>query len=74
MLGDKTSDTLDSAIRHVLFSSKKPLSTYEIAKKTGISWSTANMHCFKLKSQGVFNNKRESSVGRRKKVVWWICE
>lgn len=74
MLGDKTSDTLDSVIRNVLFKSKKPLSTYEIAKQTGVSWSTANMHCFKLKAQGVFKNKSESSIGRRKKVVWWMSE
>lgn len=91
MLGDKTSDNLDSVIQTVLIMSKKPLSTYAIAKKTGVSWSTANMHCFKLKTQGIlsnaqtassgvkrnemiFKNKSESSVGRRKKVVWWISE
>jgi len=74
MLGDKTSDNLDSVIQTVLVRSKKPLSTYEIAKKTGVSWSTANMHCFKLKSQGLFKNKSESSIGRRKKVVWWVSE
>ena len=74
MLGDKTSDTLDSVIQTVLVRSKKPLSTYEIAKKTGVSWSTANMHCFKLKTQGIFKNKSESSIGRRKKVVWWVSE
>jgi len=74
MLGDKTSDNLDSVIQNVLVRSKKPLSTYEIAKKTGVSWSTANMHCFKLKTQGIFKNKSESSIGRRKKVIWWVSE
>ena len=74
MLGDKTSDNLDSVIQTVLARSKKPLSTYEIAKKTGVSWSTANMHCFKLKTQGIFKNKSENSIGRRKKVIWWVSE
>ena len=74
MQGDKTSDNLDSVIRDVLFRSQKPLSTYEIAKKAGVSWSTVNIHCFKLKTQGLFKNKSESIIGRRKKVVWWISE
>lgn len=66
MMGDKTRDSsqnLDSLIKSVLCESHKPLSTYEIAKKAGVSWSTANMHCFKLKAQGVLSNAQTASSG-----------
>ncbi|NOR84745.1 HTH domain-containing protein [archaeon] len=55
--------------------SKTPLSTYEIAKKASISWSTANTHCYKLKDEGIIDGKLEmADVGASKKMLWWIIK
>jgi ribosomal protein S25 len=73
MQGDKqiaSSTNLDSLIQDVLRKSRKPLSTYELAKKTGVSWSTANIHCFKLKTAGVVKNRVEQRLGSRMRVIW----
>ena len=59
-------------ILKLLKSSKKPLSTYQIAKKLNISWSTANTHCYKLKDEGKIEGKMESAkIGSTKKMLWW---
>lgn len=48
------------------------LSTYQIAKKLKISWSTANIHCYKLKTVGkIDGSPRESKFGMGEKMVWW---
>lgn len=73
MQGDKpiaSSTNLDSLIQDLLRKSRKPLSTYELAKKTGVSWSTANIHCFKLKTAGVVKNRVEQRLGSRMRVIW----
>jgi len=73
MQGDKSvasSTNLDSLIQDLLRKSRKPLSTYELAKKTGVSWSTANIHCFKLKTAGVVKNRVEQRLGARMRVIW----
>lgn len=62
----------DDLIKAVLVRSKKPLSTYEVAKLAGISWSTVNMHCYKLKSNGIVESKEEEAKTGAKKVVWWL--
>ncbi len=72
---DKAIDStanLDSLVQNVLRKSRKPISTYELAKKAGVSWSTANIHCFKLKTAGVVKNRIERKLGSRMRVVWWI--
>ena len=57
----------------LLRESKVSLSTYEIAKKASISWSTANTHCYKLKDEGLIDGKLEmADVGSSKKMLWWI--
>lgn len=57
----------------LLRDAKKPISTYEIAKKASISWSTANTHCYKLKDEGIIDGKLEmADVGSSKKMLWWI--
>ena len=56
-----------------LLSKKGPLSTYEIAKELGISWSTANMHLYRLKAEGKVKRRTETQkIGMRKRVVWWV--
>ncbi len=62
----------DDLIKSVLARSKRPFSTYEIAKIAGISWSTANMHCYKLKSEGIADCKEEEGKTGAKKVIWWL--
>lgn len=63
----------DTAAEKILRNSQRPLSTYEIAKRARMSWSTANMHLFKLMAFGVVHGLEEdSSVGTGKKMVWWV--
>ena len=64
---------LDEEIVKILKQAERPLSTYEIAKKLKISWSTANLHCYKLKAMGVLKSKSvESKFGLKEKMVWWV--
>ena len=66
---------VDKRILELLKSSKKPLSTYQIAKMAKITWPTANSHCYKLKSMNKIESRQEKSkFGSREKVVWWINE
>ena len=62
---------VDRAILGAIKENKAPLSTYGIAKGANISWSTANTHCYKLKSMGVINAKKESRFGQSK-VMWQL--
>lgn len=67
------SDRIDDMIVAVLTGSDKPLTVYKIAKEAGLSWATANMHCYKLKSTGVLlDNTFELGVGQ-KKVFWKLA-
>ena len=48
------------------------LSTYEIAKRLKISWSTANIHCLSLYSKRKIKSKEEKAErGEGKKMLWW---
>ena len=51
--------------------SKRPLSTYEVAKLLNISWSTANTHCYIMKSLGIVDSKNEETKVGMKRMVWW---
>ncbi len=65
--------TVSDIILKILKEENKPLSTYEIAKKASISWSTANTHCYKLKDAGKIDGKLESaSIGASRKMMWWL--
>jgi len=56
-----------------LLSKQGPMSTYEVAKALGVSWSTANMHLYRLKAEGVVKRRTEMpKLGMRKRVVWWV--
>lgn len=49
------------------------LTTYQVAKKANVSWSTANMHLFKLYAKGqVKFEELESRVGTGLKTIWRI--
>ena len=65
-------DEIDELIESTLKKAGKPQSTYKIAKDTGLSWSTINAHCYKLKSMGIIGGKLEvAKIGQRKKLLWW---
>lgn len=60
-------------ILKTLKDNKEPLSTYEIAKKIGISWSTANTHCYKLKDEGKIKGElKRAEVGAGRKMLWFL--
>ena len=60
----------DKLILDLLKSSGRPLTTYEIAKKLEISWATVNVHCNKLRWQGVIKGEEKISKTGMKKIVW----
>ena len=66
-------DEIDLLIESTLKDAGKPISTYLLAKKTELSWSTINAHCYKLKSMGIIDCKMETAkIGQRKKLLWWL--
>ncbi|MFH1788334.1 MAG: winged helix-turn-helix domain-containing protein [Candidatus Altiarchaeota archaeon] len=63
---------VDKQVLKVFDKCDTPPSTYEIAKKANMSWSTANSHLYKLKAMGLIkgaSGKSKSGTGR--KMVWW---
>lgn len=65
-------DEIDELIESTLKKAGNPMSTYQVAKDTGLSWSTINAHCYKLKSMGIIGGKLEvAKIGQRKKLLWW---
>ena len=67
-------DKVDKLIKEFLKKSSRPVSTYDIAKKLNISWSTANTHCYKLMAYGVVEGKNEEVKIGVKRVVWWLAK
>ena len=64
---------IDKKILEILKKTKKPLSTYQIAKRASVTWPTAISHCYKLKSLDLIESKYEKSkFGPKEKMVWWI--
>ncbi len=65
--------SIEKLIVEILKKEKKPLTTYQIAKKLGIAWSTANTYCYKLKDKGIIKGEEKSArVGLSKKMMWWV--
>lgn len=63
--------SVDVITERILARAPRPLSTYEIARSAGISWSTANAHCYKLKSIGrIVCEEHRAEVGAGKKMLW----
>lgn len=46
-------------------------STDKISKKLGMAWSTANIHCLKLKTENKITNKVKYQ-GYKKRIMWSI--
>ncbi len=67
-------DKVDQMIKDVLKKSSQPISTYDIAKRLNISWSTANIHCYKLMAYGVIASRNEEVKIGVKRVVWWLVK
>ena len=65
------SSSMDEKILKVLRETPEPLSTYEIAKKLNISWSTANIHLKDLLLKDLVKNKEEM-VKSKRRLVWWV--
>ena len=65
-------DKVDKLVRDALKKSVQPISTYDIAKKLKVSWSTANIHCYKLKAYGYIDSKEDEVKIGVKRVVWWL--
>jgi predicted transcriptional regulator len=63
-------DRIDELVIELLRKSEKPVSTYKIAKEVKIAWSTVNIHCYKLKSLGIMDEKTVTSPVGQKKVMW----
>jgi len=64
---------IDSKILKIL--QKEGRTTYSIAKKVGISWSTANIHLYKLKINGKIERRLVDVHGKLrtwKQEVWFI--
>ncbi len=62
---------IDETILKMLRESREPLSTYDIAKRLNISWSTANIHLKDLLLKDMVKSKEEMIKSKRR-VVWWI--
>lgn len=63
-------DRIDELMLELLEKSEKPMSTYKIAKEAKLAWSTVNIHCYKLKSLNLIEERRDISHIGQKKVVW----
>jgi len=67
-------DRVDELIVDILTRSDEPLTTYKIAKKAKVAWSTVNIHCYKLKSVGMLKERVENPDYGRKKVIWTLTD
>lgn len=71
----KESISVDALTEQILARAERPLSTYEIAKMAKISWSTANVHCYKLKANGRLAAQEErADVGSGRKMLWSLTK
>jgi Mn-dependent DtxR family transcriptional regulator len=57
-----TSEEIDKKILKYIEKSDWPVTTEMVAKGTGVSWNTAQIHLYKLQSEGKIKGKR---VGRQ---------
>ena len=68
-------DEIDQLLLKKLEEAKGSVSTYKLAKVTNISWSTINIHCYKLEAQGKIMSKLETKqIGSRKKRIWTLIK
>jgi len=69
--GERNLSEIDRLIIKILKEEGKPISTYMLTKKIGISWATVNIHCHKLMSAGKISGEMRESISGRK-MFWWI--
>ncbi|MFP4117011.1 MAG: winged helix-turn-helix transcriptional regulator [Candidatus Aenigmatarchaeota archaeon] len=62
---------IDKEILEILTKEKDPITTYRIAKKIDVSWSTANTHLKDLQIEGLVESKEEENKGKKSRV-WWV--
>jgi len=62
---------IDENIIKLLRESPEPLSTYDVAKKMNISWSTANIHLKDLQLKDMVKSK-EDMIKSKRRIIWWI--
>lgn len=65
-------DLIDKLIMDQIKKSDKGLNTYELGKIINLSWSTTNIHCFRLQAMNKLTNKLHSNLTQRRKRVWRI--
>lgn len=62
---------IDENILKFLRENAEPLSTYEIAKKINVSWSTANIHLKDMQIRGIVKS-REDMIKSKRRIIWWV--
>ncbi len=65
---------IDNIIVKVIKGSKKPVSTYKLAKVTKLSWSTVNSHCYKLMSFGILDMATKRTPFGQKTMLWNVAK
>ena len=61
---------IDKRILQVLKNNMRAMSTYELAKEGKFSWSSANVHCYKLKSMGLIEGYTEEICLGKIRNLW----
>jgi len=60
---------IDKRILKFLKQQEWPSTTEDVAKNSGVSWQTAQIHLFKLKDEGKVKYRK---VGKQNQ--WWLAE
>lgn len=63
---------VEKEIIGVLASAGKPITTYYVAEKTGITRLTAKKYLLKLMKEGVVIGKEYTGKQLRKGLYWWL--
>ncbi|MFB6075525.1 MAG: winged helix-turn-helix transcriptional regulator [Candidatus Aenigmatarchaeota archaeon] len=62
---------IDDEILRTLTNESEPISTYEVAKKVDVSWSTANTHLKDLQIMDLVKSTEKMSKGNKTRF-WWV--
>jgi len=63
---------VEKEIIGILASAGKPITTYYVAEKTGITRLTAKKYLFKLMKEGVVIGKEYTGKQVKKGLYWWL--
>lgn len=50
-----------------LYYARRPLTTNEVAEKSGMSWQTAKKHLEQMRKRGLLSRGKKGSA-----IYWWI--